>query len=64
MPLNKWATAIVSSWLIFGVMATVAVALRLWARRIKKMSLAFNDYAIILALVWLITNHHEDSGIG
>ena len=63
MALNKWAIAIVSSWLIFGILATVAVVLRLWSRRIKKLSLAFNDYAMILALVWLVTHHHENPGI-
>lgn len=52
MALNQWATAIVCSWLIFGIMATIAVALRLWSRRIQKLNLMFNDYAIIMALVW------------
>lgn len=59
MALNKWATAIISSWLIFGIMASFAVALRLWSRRIQKLHLMFNDYAIIMALVCLIKSHPE-----
>ena len=32
-------------------LATVAVALRLWARRLKNMSLELSDYLIIFGLV-------------
>lgn len=55
MAMNTWATAIICSWLIFGIMATVAVGLRLWSRRIQKLRLSFNDYAIMMALIWLIS---------
>ena len=33
------------------VLAFLTVTLRLWARRIKRHCLYFNDYAILLALV-------------
>ena len=36
---------------VFSGLATVTVGLRLWARRIKNMSLELNDYFIILGLV-------------
>lgn len=36
---------------IFLALAILAVALRLWSVRLKKRSLAVNDYLIILALV-------------
>ena len=36
---------------VFGSLATVAVALRLMSRRIKRKNLAADDYWIILALV-------------
>lgn len=37
--------------IIFLVLATAAVILRIWARRIKGSSLCFNDYAVLAALV-------------
>ena len=36
---------------VFSGLATVAVALRLWARRMKNMSLELSDYFIIFGLV-------------
>ena len=36
---------------VFSGLAVVAVALRLWARRMKNMSLELNDYLIIFGLV-------------
>ena len=36
---------------VFSGLATVAVALRLWARRIKNISLELSDYLIIFGLV-------------
>ena len=36
---------------VFSALATVAVVLRVWARRIQNMPLALNDYLIVLALV-------------
>ena len=41
----------VVSLLAFTLLATVTVALRLWARHIQKQVLALNDYLIILGLV-------------
>ena len=37
--------------IFFSLIATLAVALRLWARRIKKIKFELNDYFIVLALV-------------
>lgn len=52
-PLKDNPTAIVriSVKSVLLVLDILAVALRLWARRIKRNSLAFNDYAILFALV-------------
>jgi hypothetical protein len=36
---------------VFLVPAVAAVGLRIWARRIQRVPLCFNDYAILLALV-------------
>ena len=36
-------------------LALVSIGLRLWARRIKQLSLVFNDYAIIVAWVCSLT---------
>ena len=36
---------------VFSGLASVAVGLRFWARRIQKMSLELNDYFIVLGLV-------------
>lgn len=36
---------------VFTGLASGAVILRYWARRIQKMSLELNDYLIVLALV-------------
>lgn len=43
---------------VFFALALFMVALRLWARRIKKQSLVLNDYACIVALVG---HSHEHS---
>lgn len=37
--------------LILSIIAILAVALRLWARRIKKLRLELSDYLIVLGLV-------------
>lgn len=37
--------------LVVSIIATMAVALRLWARRILKIRLELNDYLIVLGLV-------------
>ena len=36
---------------VLSILATVAVVLRFYARRIKKVSLSWDDYLIVLALV-------------
>lgn len=36
---------------VFLALDFIAVGLRLWARRLKRRSLEFNDYAILAALV-------------
>ena len=36
---------------VFSSLASVAVVLRVWARRIQNIPLALNDYLIVLALV-------------
>lgn len=36
---------------VFWVIAVIAVGLRIWSRRIKKIRLCTNDYAIFIALV-------------
>ena len=36
---------------VFSGVASVAVGLRFWARRIQNMSLELNDYLIVLGLV-------------
>lgn len=33
------------------LLAIVAICLRIWARRIKRSVLCFNDYAVLVALV-------------
>ncbi len=37
--------------IVFSIIAILAVALRLWARRIKKARFQLNDYLIVLGLV-------------
>lgn len=37
--------------LVFTLFATIAVALRFWARQIQKQALALNDYLIVVGLV-------------
>ena len=36
---------------VFSAVASVAVGLRFWARRIQNMSLELNDYLIVVGLV-------------
>ena len=47
--------------IVFPVLSIVAVALRLYSRRLKKLRLQADDYIIIPALVrftlWMIQNH-------
>jgi hypothetical protein len=37
---------------LFGALAVIFLLLRLWARRLKKISLVLNDYLMIVATVW------------
>lgn len=48
---TSYEVAHVVTLLVFTFLATVAVALRFWARRIQKQALALNDYLIVLGLV-------------
>ena len=40
--------------LILSILAILAVALRFWARRIKKLSLELDDYLVKVGLVFTI----------
>ena len=40
--------------IVFSIIATLAVVLRLWARRIKKARFQLNDYLIVLGLVGML----------
>ena len=48
---TSYQVAHIVTLLIFTLFATVAVALRFWARQIQKQTLALNDYLIVLGLV-------------
>lgn len=49
--LGEAATVIVSVIVILAIMAIVAVALRLYCRKLQKLALGGDDYCIIIALV-------------
>ena len=49
--LNETATVIITVTVILGFLAVVAVALRLYCRRLQKLSLGGDDYYILIALV-------------
>ena len=49
--LRPGGVAIVVICIVFIIPATLAVILRVWARRIKQVHLVWNDYLIIAALV-------------
>ncbi|KAF6228566.1 hypothetical protein HO173_011869 [Letharia columbiana] len=40
--------------LVSSIIATLTVALRFWARRIRKIRLELNDYLIVLGLVFAL----------
>ena len=40
--------------IVLSILATVAVVLRFYARRLKKVSLSWDDYLIVLALVMFL----------
>ena len=37
---------------VFSFIATVALILRLWARKIQRVTLDWSDYLVIMGLVW------------
>lgn len=49
--LSEAPTVIVTVTVTLGVMAIVAVALRLYCRRLQKLRFGGDDYCIIIALV-------------
>ena len=50
-PIVSNSFAHIVTLLVFTFLATVAVALRSWARRVQKQAFALNDYIIFLGLV-------------
>lgn len=48
---NPQGTKVMAVSFLFLGIATAAVGLRLWSRKLKKTSLGLNDYAILTALV-------------
>ena len=50
-PGNGRARALLGASILFLILPPIFVALRIWARRLKRTPLCFNDYAIIVALV-------------
>lgn len=49
---NGQGVMLVTVSVVFEALALIAVALRIWSRRLQKRPLVANDYLIILALVW------------
>ena len=49
------AIGVLSAEILFLILPWILVGLRLWARRLKKTPLVFNDYAIILASVFALS---------
>ena len=49
--LKPGGVAIAVICIVFIIPATLAVILRVWARRIKRVHLVWNDYLIVAALV-------------
>ena len=56
-PGKMYALATVLMWL-----ASVAVALRCWARRMTKVGLAWDDFLIVIALVGLLKINSWSNG--
>ena len=50
---SQGGVALLALCSIFELLAITAVGLRLWSRKIKKVGLFVNDYAILVALVRL-----------
>ncbi|KAL8903531.1 MAG: hypothetical protein Q9207_003865 [Kuettlingeria erythrocarpa] len=51
---SQRGTALIVVCTIFDFLAIAAVALRLWSRRIKKVRLMVNDYAMIVGLISIL----------
>ena len=49
--LGEAATVIVSVTVVLGLMAMVAVALRLYCRKLQKLPLGGDDYCVVASLV-------------
>lgn len=50
-PEESQANSVLAGNLSVSILATIAVALRLLARRVQKVTLGYDDYLILLALV-------------
>ena len=50
-PKESQANSVLAGNLSVSILATIAVALRLLARRVQKVTLGYDDYLILLALV-------------
>lgn len=48
---SKEGTSAVVVQIVFEILAIIAIALRIWSRRLKRKSFVLNDYAAIVALV-------------
>ena len=51
MTLSYSGVNLVILFVVFGLLGISSVILRIYARHLKNTSLAFNDYAAVLALV-------------
>ena len=60
-PLGVTSIAINST---FVGLAAVALCIRFISRRIQRVRLSFNDYAVFLAWVWTVTLFHGASPFG
>ena len=51
MGLSEGAITVLAVSLVFLLLSYAALAARLWSRRLMKLKLAFDDYAVIMATV-------------
>ena len=63
--LGEAATIIITVTVVLGVMAIAAVGLRLYCRKVQKISLGGDDYCVIIALVrdsrfWYYASHADE----
>lgn len=63
MALSAGGVDLVVCCTVFSVLAIIAVALRVWARSLKKSRLQLTDYLIIIGLVRILSpisnSHHK-----